>query len=82
MPLEKRSAIHNATAGLYDTWAQLVANVGVPAAIAFFVLFQLGPRIDDGIRIADRVDGELNILAANCSSLQRTSHNNTVTPNP
>lgn len=63
--------VFRATGGLYSTWGQLAANVGVPFAILVIVLFQLIPEIQHGIRIADRVDGELNILAANCQSLQR-----------
>lgn len=66
-------AIHpvsRATGGLYNTWGQLAANVGVPFATLLVVLFQLVPAIQHGIQIADRVDGELNILAANCSNFR------------
>lgn len=62
--------VSKATGGLYSTWGQLAANVGVPFVTLMIVLFQLVPAITHGIQIADRVDGELNILAANCAALR------------
>lgn len=66
-------SVSRATGGLYNSWGQLAANVGVPAVLALVILFQLLPRIDEGIRIADRVDGELDILAANCAAMRPSS---------
>lgn len=44
----------------------LVSRVGFPAVVLLVVLFQLVPRIDRGIQIADRVDGQLSVIAATC----------------
>lgn len=72
--------VARATGGLYSTWGQLAANVGVPFTLAIIILFQLAPAIQHGIEIADRVDGELQILAANCSALQQRPTTVVVTP--
>jgi hypothetical protein len=52
------------SAPVQGSWADFVARVGVPAALAFFVLAQLPPRIDRGITIAERVDATMVYLAA------------------
>lgn len=48
----------------WDAVGRFIGQIGVPAAIAFFVLSQLIPRIDHGIAVADHVDAELQFLAA------------------
>jgi hypothetical protein len=48
----------------WSNFGRFVAQIGVPAALAFYVLAQLGPKIDHGIAVADHVDAELQFLAA------------------
>jgi len=43
-----------------------LSKLGVPVVVLAIVLFQLIPRIDHGIAVADRVEGQLNIIAASC----------------
>lgn len=68
-------------AGLYDSWAKLAANIGIPAAILFVTILQIVPSINYGIRVAERVDAELNILAINCADL-RQPPTVTIVPSP
>lgn len=49
-------------------WGDFAAKVGVPGAVLLIVLFQLTPRIDRGIQIADRVDAQLSYIAAACGA--------------
>lgn len=37
-------------------------RLGVPAFVLYIVLAQLGPKIDHGIAVADRVDAELQVV--------------------
>lgn len=70
---KRDETVYRATGGLYRSVGELAANAGVPFVLAIVILFQLVPLVQHGIGIADRVDGELNILAANCSSLRAPS---------
>lgn len=54
---------------------KFIAAVGVPAALSFLVITQLGPKIDHGIAVADHVDAELQFLAARGCGI-------TLAPNP
>lgn len=49
-----------------DTWSKLVSRLGFPIAVCFILLFQLVPKIDEGIAIANRVDGQLRYMQQNC----------------
>jgi hypothetical protein len=54
------------TAALIDSMGRFVANVGVPAAIALILLWQITPRLD---RIGDlqaQQNTNLAILQATC----------------
>ena len=46
--------------------AELAFRLGVPTFVLVVLLVLLGPKIDHGIAVADRVDGELSIIAASC----------------
>jgi len=48
----------------WGAFGRFVGQVGVPAALAFYILFSLAPAIQHGIAIADHVDAELQFLAA------------------
>ncbi len=54
------SSIPITTGGLVDAGKTL----GVPFVVLLVVLTQLGPKIDHGIMVADRVDAELQFIAA------------------
>lgn len=41
-------------------------RLGVPAFVLVVLLVTLIPKIDRGIQIADRVDGQLGQIAASC----------------
>lgn len=63
------SAQHNTlvTAALVDAMGRFIGNVGVPATIALFILYQITPRLD---RIADQNAtsvAQLSIMLASCS---------------
>lgn len=44
----------------------LIQRVGFPITVTLILLFQLVPKIDHGIAIADKVDGELAVLMTSC----------------
>ncbi len=46
--------------------AELAGRLGVPTFVLVVLLIFIGPKIDHGIAVADRVDGELQIIAATC----------------
>lgn len=48
------------------SWSGLIEFgkvLGVPTLVLVIVLFQLAPKIDHGIAVADHVDAELQYLA-------------------
>jgi hypothetical protein len=52
---------------------ELAFRLGVPTFVLVVGLFFLVPRIDRGIQIADRVEGQLNVLAVTCQALASRS---------
>jgi hypothetical protein len=56
------------TATMLDSVGRFISNVGVPAAIAFFILWQIGPRLDQMIVLQTQNNTELTILASTCSA--------------
>lgn len=54
------------TAAMLDAVGRFVSNVGVPAAIAFFILSQLAPRLDVQSQLLTQANTELTILAQTC----------------
>ena len=56
------------TAAALDSLGRFVANVGVPAAITFFMLSQLTPRLDTIATNQAQTNTQLAILTASCGS--------------
>ena len=61
------------TAALLDSVGRFISNVGVPAAIAFFVLYQVTPRLDQLSTLQTQANTELTVIAATCNQMPRTS---------
>jgi len=56
------------TAAMVDSLGRFIANVGVPATIALFILYQITPRLD---RIADgqaSSTAQLAFIQATCAA--------------
>jgi len=51
--------------------SRAVAAGGWPIVVLLIVLYQIVPKIDHGIAIADHVDSTLQRIDANCSLAQR-----------
>lgn len=54
------------TAAMVDSLSRFIGNVGVPATIALFILYQITPRLD---RIADQgaaSSAQLTMVLATC----------------
>jgi hypothetical protein len=56
------------TAAALDSLGRFVANVGVPAAITFFMLSQLTPRLDTIAANQAQGNVQLAVLAASCGA--------------
>ena len=54
------------TAALLDSIGRFVSNVGVPAAIAFFILNQISPKLDTMATLQTQANTELTIISASC----------------
>ena len=54
------------TAALLDSLGRFVGNVGVPAAIAFFILYQITPRLDQLATLQTAANTQLTIIGASC----------------
>lgn len=72
-PLRRASdyvAVSNAvvTASALDSVGRLIGNVGVPAAIAFFILYQITPRLDQMAALQVQANTQLTVIAATCGS--------------
>lgn len=55
------------TAAMLDSMGRFVSNVGVPAAITFFLLSQLTPRLDNISTLQTQANTQLTIIASSCS---------------
>jgi hypothetical protein len=55
------------TAALLDSLGRFIANVGVPAAIAFFILYQITPRLDQLATLSTQANTQLTIIGASCA---------------
>lgn len=56
---------------LPDAAAKAIAAGGWPIAVLMIVLWQLAPKIDHGIAVADHVDSTLTRIEASCTLLTR-----------
>lgn len=54
------------TAALLDSMGRFIGNVGVPAAIAFFILYQITPRLDQLAVLQTAANTQLTIIGASC----------------
>lgn len=61
------------TAAALDSIGRFVANVGVPAAITFFMLSQLTPRLDAIATNQAQTNTQLAIFSASCGAVPRLS---------
>jgi hypothetical protein len=59
------------TAALLDSAGRFIGNVGVPAAIAFFILLQITPRLDNISTNQVATNTTLTLIAASCGGIQR-----------
>jgi hypothetical protein len=50
------------SAAALDSIGRFVSNVGVPAAIAFFILSQITPRLDSQTILLTEVNTQLTVL--------------------
>lgn len=55
------------TAALLDSAGRFVGNVGVPAAIAFFLLSQLTPRLDTMNTQLSTISTQLTVQRITCA---------------
>jgi len=55
------------TAAMLDSMGRFVSNVGVPAAITFFLLSQLTPRLDNISTLQTQANTQLTIIASSCA---------------
>lgn len=55
------------TAALLDSMGRFIGNVGVPAAIAFFILYQITPRLDNLATLQTAANTQLTIIGASCA---------------
>ena len=60
------------TAALLDSMGRFVGNVGVPAAIAFFILYQITPRLDQLAVLQTQANTNLSIIGASCGPTRTT----------
>jgi len=56
------------TATMLDAMGRFVSNVGVPAAIAFYILAQLGPKLDTIAANQTGLNTEIAIVATSCNA--------------
>jgi hypothetical protein len=56
------------TAAMLDSVGRFTSNVGVPAAIALFVLWQIGPKLDAVALEQRQTNTELTVIGASCLS--------------
>jgi hypothetical protein len=59
------------TAAMLDSMGRFVSNVGVPAAITFFMLSQLTPRLDTIALEQRQSNTQLTLIAATCGQPAR-----------
>lgn len=55
------------TSNLVDTIGRFVANVGVPAAMAFFILYQITPRLDTTNSQLAQLQTSMAVNTASCT---------------
>lgn len=60
------------TAAMLDSVGRFVSNVGVPAAIAFFILYQLTPKLDSMNQSLSILTTQMTVYSATCSSVRPT----------
>lgn len=58
---------------MVDSLSRFIGNVGVPAAIAFFILYQITPRLDQMNTLQTQSNTQLTIIAASCNSVPRAA---------
>lgn len=56
------------TATLLDSVGRFIGNVGVPAAIAFFILYQITPRLDNLATLQTQANTQLTVISATCGT--------------
>jgi hypothetical protein len=59
---------------MLDSAGRFIANVGVPAAITFFMLSQLTPRLDAIATAQQQTNTQLAIFSASCGGRQTLSN--------
>lgn len=55
------------TAAFLDSVGRFVGSIGVPAAIAFFILYQIGPKLDTIAVQQTQANTTLSLIAASCA---------------
>jgi len=53
---------------MLDSVGRFTSNVGVPAAIALFVLWQIGPKLDAVSLELRQTNTQLTVISASCFS--------------
>jgi hypothetical protein len=60
------------TAAMLDSVGRFTSNVGVPAAIALFVVWQISPRLDAVALEQRQTNTQLTVLSASCFTSRPT----------
>ena len=58
------------TVAFLDAVGRFVSNIGVPAAITFFLLSQITPRLDEQAVLLRQSNTQLTVLTASCASVR------------
>ena len=61
------------TAAMLDSVGRFTSNVGVPACIALFVLWQIGPKLDAVALEQRQTNTQLTVIAASCLPARATT---------
>lgn len=61
-----------ATAAMLDSVGRFTANVGVPAAIAMFIIWQIGPKLDAVALEQRETNTQLTVIASTCGLARPT----------
>ncbi len=68
------------TAAMLDSVGRFTSNVGVPAAIAMFVLWQVGPKLDAVALEQRETNTQLTVIASTCGLVRTTISSSSATP--
>lgn len=62
------------TAAMLDSVGRFTSNVGVPACIALFVLWQIGPKLDAVALEQRETNTQLTVIATACTAVRTATY--------